>query len=134
VVRRLLLVAGVALTLTATVVGAGLAGPSAALAGPGNAPQIKIDLECDSTPEIIKLTNRGSKDITIESVGSLLDRDNSEPYNVNETLKPGQSLKLESGEDARGGNRLTGQELFDDESNRDGAKVNTSNGTFKERC
>ena len=133
-VRRLLVVAGVALALTATVVGAGLTGPSAALAGPGNSPQIKIDLDCDATPELTKITNRGSKEIKIESVGSLFGRTNREPYNVNETLKPGQSIKLESGEDARGGDKLTGQELYDDESNRDGAKVNTSIGTFKERC
>ena len=128
--RRLPTVVAFAVMLVATVAGAGLA-PAPAAAG---APQIRIALDCDGTPEKTSITNISGKEVTIESVGSLFDRTNREPFNVNETLKPGQSITLESGEDARGGDRLTGQELYDDESNRDGAKVHTSIGTFKERC
>jgi hypothetical protein len=133
-VRRLLPIAALTASLIATVIGTGFASPTAAAPSAADSSKVKIELDCAASPETSKITNRSDDDIKIESVGSLFDRTNKEPYNVNETLKKGKSITLESGPDARGGDVLTKQELYDDTANKEGAKVNTSIGTFKERC
>jgi hypothetical protein len=132
--RRFLPLAALTASLLATVIGTGFAAPTAAAPTAADSSKVKIDLSCDTTPEKTTITNRSNDDFKVESVGSLVDRTNKEPYNVNETLKKGQSITLESGPDARGGDVLTKQELYDDTANREGAKVNTSIGTFKQRC
>ena len=129
--RRLTIVAGLVAAVGASALGAGLAGV-ADVAAQG---QVRIELDCVGTPEETTITNRSAKEIEIEAVGSLVGREKAEPHKVrNVTLKRGQSVTFESGEDARGGDVLTKRELYDDESNREGAKVRTSIGTFKERC
>lgn len=133
-IRRLLSLGTLTLVLGAGLVGAGAVPAAAQPTASDGGGQLKIELDCDATPEEITITNRSNKEVEIEEIGSLFDRDKAEPYNTNETLKRGQSVTFESGEDANGGDKLTGRELFDDEANKEGAKVNTSIGTFKERC
>lgn len=120
-------------TLAVTLLLPAVAGPAPVMAETGSS-RVKIDVDRDGGPEEIEVTNRSKDEIKVESVTSLVERENREPINVNERLKRGQSLTLESGADAGGGDALTERELFDDEANREGVKVKTSIGTFKERC
>lgn len=140
-ITRFLSIGALTLALGASVLGAGLAPAAAAPADrigtQGGGAQIRITLDCDASPELTTITNRSRGELEIEDVGSLFNRADGEPYAVNETLRRGQSITLESGAgaDNEGGReQLTDRELYDDASNRDGAKVNTSAGTFKERC
>lgn len=131
--RRLLILPGLALALVATVLGTAFSTGSAVAQQTADSGKLRIVLDCDSSPERTTLTNRSNGDLKIKSIASLDDQENAEPYRVNETLKKGQSITLRSGEDAGGGG-LTQNELYTDASNSDGARVRTSDGTFKERC
>lgn len=130
--HRFLSVAGLAVTLAAGVLGTGLAASAAAPEGAG-ASKLRIELDCEASPETVELTNRSNRDLEIRSVGSLVDRRNEEPVAVDETLARGKSITFESGEDARG-DVLTKAEIFDDEINGEGVVVRTSEGTFRQRC
>lgn len=131
--HRFLSVAGLAVTLAAGVLGTGLAASAAAPEGAGSS-KLRIELDCEASPETVKLTNRSNRDLEIRSVGSLVDSRNEEPVAVDETLAQGKSITFESGEDARGGDVLTKAEIFDDENNDEGVVVRTSAGTVRQGC
>ena len=126
---RVLSIAALGLALTVPVLGAAVTAPTADAAG-----KVAIELDCDGEPEVTKITNKSGKDLEVRTLGSLVDPSRREPFKVDETLKKGETLKLESGEKARGGNVLTKQELYDDESDREGVVIRTSAGTFTEKC
>jgi len=130
---RALSIAALGLALTVPALGAvGVAaqdGPAAA----GNN-RVDIELKCDTTPEITKVTNRGSKDLKIRQLTSKVDPISREPFKVKETLKRGQTITFETGKDARGKDKLSSKEIYEDDNNREGVVIRTSAGTFDQDC
>lgn len=130
---RALSIAALGLMLTVPVVGVAGAAAQEDVTASGNN-RARIELDCDGSPETIKVTNRGSKDLKIRKLTSLVDPVEREPFRINETLKKGQSIKFEAGKDARGQNKLTSKEIFDDEDAGEGVVLRTSGGKITEKC
>lgn len=130
---RALSVAALGLALGVSALGAGGAAAQGGIGTAGNN-RAQIELDCDGEPETIKITNRGSKDLEIRKLTSLVEPETREPFKINETLEKGQSIKFETGKDARGPDALSKKEIFDDEDRDEGVSIRTSAGTITEQC
>lgn len=127
---RALSIAAAGLALTVPALGAAAQdGPQAS-----GKNRVEIELDCEGTPEITKITNKGNDELEVRKLTSLVDPLNREPFKINETLEKGQTLRLESGEDASNRDELTDDEIYDDEDDREGVKIRTSEGSFTEKC
>lgn len=126
-------VAAVGLALGVSAFGAAGVGAQDGVTTAGNN-RVQIELNCDGTPETTKITNKGSKDLEIRKLTSLVDPEKREPFKINETLKKGQSIKFETGKDARGQDELSKKEIYDDADEDEGGAIRTSAGTITEKC
>lgn len=96
---------------------------------------LQVSVNCKGTPETVTVKNVGKGTVTITTVGSLYQPLSGEPYRVNRTLKPGQSITFQSGSGAVT-NRLTALYIFNNNvGSTEGVRVVVSTGkTFTTRC
>jgi hypothetical protein len=110
---------------------AGLVAAAAFSASPVAATSlVKIALHCYSSPETTKFTNVSSKSLTIKRWGSTYQAYPGEPFTVNKSLAPGQSVTYKTG---RVSGAIYGNYIYND-NGRDGVKVVTSVGTYTKHC
>lgn len=96
-------------------------------------PPIEVSVDCDSSPERVTVTNNRNKPITVKRIGSTHHRRSGEPYRANKILKPGRSVTYTFGS-GKGGRRLSGNFIFDNESAQEGVLVKTSGRRVKITC
>jgi hypothetical protein len=120
---RLPLAAGFAALLAVSMIAAPVAAAS----------PVKITVKCYSNPEKLTVTNTSSSSIKVNSVSSTYQLTSAEPFRVNKTLAPGQSITYQFGRAASGPTKLYGNYIFND-NGRDGGKAVTSVGTFTKGC
>lgn len=100
---------------------------------PADPPSIEVSVDCASSPERVTVSNNRTKPVTVKSVGSTYQRRAGEPYRVNKVLKPGRSVTYTFGS-GKGGRRLSGSFIFDNEAAKEGVLVKTSKGRLKVKC
>lgn len=94
---------------------------------------IAIRIDCYSTPEVVRITNRRNGPVFIATIGSLYRPRDQEPYAVNRRLDAGAVAVFRFGVagSVSGGNNI----FQNDVPGRDeGVIVATSAGTFLYRC
>jgi len=96
-------------------------------------PPISVDVDCYSSPERVTITNDRTKALTVQRIGSTYNRRSGEPYRVKKKLKPGRSVTYTFGT-GKGGKRLSGSFIFDNEAAREGVLVKTNKGNVRVRC
>ena len=96
---------------------------------------VTIALYCTGNPEVIRVTNANhNSSVTINTVGSIYEPRDNEPFTVNRSLGIGSSIRFESGA-AADSNVLTQQYIYhNDVGTSEGARVVTSAGTVVKRC
>jgi hypothetical protein len=98
------------------------------------APEVKVNVNCASTPEKTAVKNNTKKSIEVKKVTSIDDPRSNESFTVNRTLKAGKTITFESGKGAKR-NVLTKAYIYgDDPSLKEGARVSTSVGRFVGKC
>jgi hypothetical protein len=95
---------------------------------------VKVSVRCESDPEKTRVVNDTRRTIKVKKVGSIHQPRSNEPFRVNKSLRPGRAITFQSGYDANGNNVLTRQFIYDNEANKEGARVTTSEGRFRARC
>ena len=98
---------------------------------------IQIALDCDSTPEVVRVTNRLNRALTVRTISSLYaPRQGEEPYSVNRQLQAGATGAFRFGRDISGPNVLSNNYIFNSEvpPRDEGVIVGTSVGRFLFRC
>jgi hypothetical protein len=118
---------GVALTMATALVGI-TAGAAVVDAGTS----VRVTVSCNSNPERATITNRGTTTFKVTKVGSTYLPRSGEPYSVNKTLSPGQSVTYQTGYAATT-NVLSHQYIYNNDA-RDGARVTTSVGVYTSHC
>lgn len=124
------------LVFSLALVLSGLAGvaPSGPLRSADAAPGVAVKVQCDGNPEVTRVTNNRGKALRISSVGSVYKPRGNEPFRVDRRLAPGRTIAFETGYDANS-NTLTRQYIYNsDVGDKEGTRVNTSAGTFVDRC
>jgi hypothetical protein len=111
----------------------GLALPLPGMPAADAAASVKITLHCYSNPELTKITNNGTVTFRVTKVGSTYQPYAAEPFSVNKTLAPGESVTYQTGRKASGPYKLYGNYIYND-NGRDGVKVVTTVGTFTKHC
>jgi hypothetical protein len=98
-------------------------------------PKLAIILNCHGNPETTKVTNIGTSSVTLTSITSLYAPTTSEPFHVNKTLSPGQSITYQTGSYASGTYRLSGLFIYNNNVSTEGARVKVSPGqSFSKGC
>jgi len=98
-------------------------------------PPIEVSVDCDSSPEVVRVRNNRAKPIRLEVVGSTYQKRAGEPYLVKKTLKPGKRATYTFGAGkVKGARKLSGSYIFDNEAPKEGVLVRTSKGNVKVRC
>jgi hypothetical protein len=98
------------------------------------ASKVKVSVSCRSNPETTRVENNTNHRIKVRKVGSIYKPRSNEPFTVNRTLRPNRAITFESGFDANR-NVLTRQYIYNnDVGSREGARVSTSEGRFRDRC
>jgi hypothetical protein len=96
---------------------------------------IVITLKCTTDPETIRVTNTGSDNIQLTSVGTYLDLVAGEPFAVDRVLKPGTTAIFQSGNGAKYGTVLTTRFILTNSAyETEGVNVETSAGTATAMC
>ena len=121
------------LILAALLALAGIAAPLPGIATADAAASVKITLKCYSNPEKTTITNNGTVSFKVQKVGSTYHPYSSEPFSVNKTLAPGQSVTYQTGSHASGATKLTNNYIYVN-SGQDGVRVITSVGPFTKHC
>lgn len=95
---------------------------------------VKVTVRCEASPEVTLVKNNTNRRIVIKKVGSIYQPRTNEPFRVRVKVRPGRSVTFKSGSGASG-RVLTGQYIYEnDVGSKEGAKVATSIGRFKDRC
>jgi len=95
---------------------------------------VKVIVRCEGNPETTHVVNNTSHRIKVRKVGSIYKPRSNEPFTVNRILRRGRAITFESGFDANS-NVLTRQYIYNnDVGSREGARVSTSVGRFRDRC
>lgn len=95
---------------------------------------VKVSVRCESNPETTRVENNTNHRIKIRRVGSIYEPRSNEPFTVDRTLRRGRAITFESGQRANQ-NVLTRQYIYNnDVGSREGARVSTSAGRFRDRC
>jgi hypothetical protein len=98
------------------------------------ASKVNVSVDCRSNPETTRVENNTNHRIKVRKVGSIYKPRSNEPFRVRETLRPGRAVVFESGGDANR-NVLTRQYIYNNDVGRkEGARVATSEGRFRDRC
>jgi len=93
---------------------------------------VHIGLSCYGHPEKTTIKNTGGTSFKINTVGSTYKPYSFEPFTVNKTLSPGQSITYQTGYTAHT-NVLTHDYIYND-NGLDGARVKTTVGTYTKHC
>lgn len=96
-------------------------------------PPIEVSIDCYSSPETVIVTNNRADPITVKSIGSTHLRRSGEPHRVRKVLKPGRRVVYTFGA-GKGGRRLSGSFIFDNEAASEAVVVKTSKGRVKVKC
>jgi phosphate-selective porin len=91
---------------------------------------VKITLKCYSSPEKTTIKNTSTSSLKVKNFGSTYQAYSAEPFRVNKTLAPGQSVTYKTG---HGRGTIYGNYIYND-NGRDGVKVVTSVGTYTKHC
>jgi hypothetical protein len=96
---------------------------------------LTVTVDCTSNPERTTVKNSSSGIITIDTVESIYQPRDNEPFPVNSQLNPGETVTFESGSDASQ-NVLVNQFIYEDDvGSQEGAEVLTSTGeSFRDLC
>jgi hypothetical protein len=96
---------------------------------------LTVTVDCTSNLERTTVKNNSSGIITINTVESIYQPRDNEPFPVNSQLNPGETVTFESGSDATQ-NVLVNQFIYEDDvGSQEGAKVVTSTGeSFNDLC
>jgi hypothetical protein len=121
------------IALAAALALCALIAPAASMPTAQAASAVKITLRCYSNPEKTTIKNIGTVSFKIQKVGSTYQPYSAEPFSVNKTLAPGQSVTYQTGYGASGPTRLYGLYIYND-NGQDGARVKTTVGTFTKHC
>jgi hypothetical protein len=98
------------------------------------ASKVKVTVRCAANPETTRVENNTNHRIKVRKVGSIYKPRSNEPFRVNRTLRRGRAVTFESGQRANQ-NVLTRQYIYNnDVGSREGARVSTSVGRFRDRC
>ncbi len=81
-----------------------------------------ITVDCFSDPETVTVENTGSTPFVVDSITSLNDPRENEPFDVSVEVEAGESVTFESGETADA-NVLVNQFIFDNEADDEGVEV-----------
>ena len=95
---------------------------------------IEVSVDCESSPERVKITNNTAKPLKLKSVGSTYQKRAGEPYKVRKTLKPGKSVSYTFGTGKGKGRKLSGSFIFDNDAPREGVVVKTNKGNVRVKC
>jgi hypothetical protein len=99
------------------------------------APAVQVNVNCTSNPERTAVKNNTNSSIKVRTVGSIYQPRSNEPFLVNRTLKPRQTITFQSGSNANGSNALTTAYIYNnDVGSKEGARVSTSVGRFVDKC
>jgi len=99
------------------------------------APAVQVNVNCTSNPERTAVKNNTNSSIKVRTVGSIYKPRSNEPFLVNRTLKPRQTITFQSGSNANGSTALTTAYIYNnDVGSKEGARVSTSVGRFVDKC
>lgn len=96
-------------------------------------PPLGAAVDCTSSPERVVITNYRAKPVTIRRVGSMYQRRAGEPFRLRKVLKLGKHVVYSFGS-GKGGKRLSGSYVFDNESSREGVVVKSDKDRVKVLC
>jgi hypothetical protein len=98
------------------------------------ASRVNVIARCDGNPEKVIVKNNTRHRIKVKRVGSIYRPYDFEPKTFNKTIRRGRSATFESGP-AANHNVISKQYIFNsDVGSREGARVATSIGRFRDRC
>lgn len=90
---------------------------------------IKITVSCRTNPELTRIDNLSSSDVTITTIKSLIDLTGGEPFTVNRKLGAGKTVIFRSGSGATAGTILTTSFIYTNTAyENDGARINFASG------
>ena len=103
---------------------------------PASSPPIVVTVACQGRPELTTIRNTSPMPVALRTLSSLYrPYDGVEPFALDVTLAPGQTVTYQTGSGASGAGRLYGQPIYnDEEATAEGVRVETSVGTFVQTC
>ncbi len=97
--------------------------------GQGSGVSGTIAVDCDANPETVTVQNTGQQEFTVQSLTSLDDPREDEPFGLSVVLEPGSSVTFFAGAEQTGDlNYLTEQFIFDNDAPDEGVRVEISHG------
>jgi hypothetical protein len=95
---------------------------------------LAVELDCEATPETIRVTNNGDAPVTVTSIDTIVEDVAGEPFVRDDTIRAGRTVTYQSGEGAEGRFVLGPNELFANDSRDEGVRLASSGGEIEALC